>query len=279
MELNLQVIGKKFGPVKFEYSFKDVILYALGVGATQEELNLIFEGDPNFAVLPTFATIPITPLMFDAVEKINADLTRLLHGTQEIVLHRPIPPEATLQTYWWVEAIYDKTKAALAILKGETRDSEGVVFENTVGLFLRGQGGFGGDRGPKVEPVLPPEGQPPAVEANQRTLPIQSYLYRLNGDYNPLHASPDFARLAGFERPILHGLCTLGFATRLFIRHALGGDPRKVRRVHTRFSGVVYPGDEIVSRAWPIDDNKWVLTAQTDREVTALDNFVIETFA
>ena len=277
MQVNLDSIGKKHGPVEFSYGFKDVILYALGVGATPDQLQFIFEGHPEFSVLPTFATIPITPLMFDAINEINADLTRLLHGFQEVTLYQPIPTQGTLKTWWWVDAIYDKGKSALAILKAKSYVGEEEIFENIVGLFLRGQGGFGGDRGPKTELALPPEGKEPDISSSYKTMPIQSYLYRLNGDYNPLHASYEFAQMAGFERPILHGLCTFGIAVREFIVNAMKGDVTKIKKVKTRFSGVVYPEDTITTNAWKRDKNTYVLIAKTDRNVDALTDFVIQT--
>ncbi len=277
MALNFDCIGVRHGPVKFSYTSKDVILYALSVGADHNALNLVYEGDFDFAALPTFAVVPITSLMFDAIDVLNADLTRLLHGEQENIIHRPLPTEGELETWWWVDAIYDKGKSALAVLKSETHDKKGLLFENIVSMFLRGAGGFGGERGPRPEDATPPADKTPDFEVTTPTLPYQSYLYRLNGDLNPLHASPEFAKMAGFERPILHGLATYGFAVRAFINAVNKGDPSRVRRVATRFSGVVYPGDTIITKGWQVHDKKWVLTAETDRGVTALSNFVIET--
>jgi len=276
MSLNFDSIGVHHGPVSFSYKPKDLILYALSVGADQNALNLVFEGDFDFAALPTFAVVPITPMMFDAIGALNADLTRLLHGEQENIIHRPLPTEGKLETYWWVDGIYDKGKGALAVLKSETHDKKGLLFENRVGMFLRGAGGFGGEKGPRTEDLSPPADKTPDFEVKTPTLPYQSYIYRLNGDMNPLHASPEFAQMAGFERPILHGLATYGFATRAFINAVNGGDPTKVKRVATRFSGVVYPGDTIITSGWKVDDKKWVLTSQTDRGNTVLSNFVIE---
>jgi len=277
MSLNFDSIGVRHGPIKFSYTSNDLVLYALSVGADQNSLNLIYEGDFDFAALPTFAVVPITSLMFDAITALNADLTRLLHGEQENVIHRPLPTEADLETYWWVDGIYDKGKGALAVLKSETHDKKGLLFENIVGMFLRGAGGFGGNRGPQTKDYTPPTGKSPDFEVKTPTLPYQSYLYRLNGDMNPLHASPQFAQMAGFERPILHGLGTYGFATRAFITAVNDGDPTKVKHVATRFSGVVYPGDTIITRGWQVDNKKWVLTSETDRNVKVLSNFVIET--
>lgn len=277
MSLNFDSIGVRHGPVKFSYGTKDTAFYALSVGADQNALNLVYEGDFDFAALPTFAVVPITPLMFEAIAALNADLTRLLHGEQENIIHRPLPTEADLETYWWVDGIYDKGKGALAVLKSETHDKKGLLFENIVGMFLRGAGGFGGKKGPRAGNSMPPADRPPDFEVKTPTLPWQSYLYRLNGDMNPLHASPEFAQMAGFDRPILHGLATYGFATRAFINAVHNGDPTKVRRVATRFTGVVYPGDTIITRGWQVGDKKWILTSETDRGVTALSNFVVET--
>lgn len=276
MSLKLDCIGKEFGPYPFQYTHKEVILYALSVGAAEDDLHLLYEGHPSFSALPTFAVIPATKALFDAVGEVEADLTRLLHGEQEIRVYKTIPTQGTLYTKWSIPAIYDKGKGALILVRTLSFDQrESLVSENLISLYIKGEGGFGGDPGPKSEKIDFPEDAPPDIVGTYQTQRTQALLYRLNGDENPLHASPEFAQAAGFERPILHGLCTLGIAVRLFIKHALDNIPSRVKEIKARFSGVVFPGDMIKTEAVKLD-NRWVLRVTTDRGSTAISNFLIE---
>lgn len=273
MALNFECKGKVFGPYDFEYTDRDVILYALGVGAGADELSFLFEGDPDFQVLPTFAVVPGTRALFDAVGELQADLRRLLHGEQAIRWYAPIPTSGVLKTTWHVTDIFDKGKGALAVVKADTVDASGnLLFENIFSLFIRGEGGFGGERGPETPKIEPPD-RAPDFRVEQMTLPQQALLYRLNGDRNPLHASPEFAVIAGFERPILHGLCTLGFAMRALINARLDRDTTRLRAISCRFSGVVYPGDRIITEGWAMESGRYILRVNTDRGVTAISNF------
>lgn len=259
MALNRSCVGKSFGPYPFEYEDRDVILYALGVGATHDESRYVFEGAEGFCTLPTFAVVPCTQVLFEAVAVLDADLTRLLHGEQAIRWFAPIPTSGTLNTRFEVTGVYDKGKGALAVIRATSADEQGRdLFENVVSLFLRGEGGFGGDPGPKAPRYDPPEGREPDVRVEQRTLRRQALLYRLSGDRNPLHASPEFAAAAGFERPILHGLCTLGFAARHFVNAALDGDVTRLKALTARFSAVVYPGDTLRTEAWRDEGGRYV---------------------
>lgn len=277
MALNFECVGKEFGPYPFEYGDKDVILYALGVGATHEELQYLFEGSKNFTVVPSFAVIPAMPALFEAVALLNADLTRLLHGEQAIRWFRPIKPAGTLYTRYKISAVYDKGKGALAVVTATSADEQGEeVFENVISLYIRGEGGFGGDPGPKGERYDPPEGRPPDYVVEQRTMRKQALLYRLCGDRNPLHASPEFAAAAGFERPILHGLCTLGFAVRHLVQAGLGGDPWRLKFLTARFSAVVYPGDTLKTEGWRVGEGRHILRVTSDRGQAVITNFMVE---
>jgi acyl dehydratase len=277
MSLNLDCVGKEFGPYDFEFTDKDVILYALGVGATEQELRYVFEGADGFCALPSFAVIPGTQALFDAISVLQAPLDKLLHGEQAIVWFNPVPTNGRLSTRWSVKNVFDKGKGALAVVSAMTHDSDGTpMFENTFSLFIRGEGGFGGDPGPKVQPVEPPIDKEPDLQVEQATLPWQSLLYRLNGDRNPLHASPEFARLSGFEKPILHGLCTMGFAVRHFVNSALLGDVSRLKHISCRFTAVTYPGDTIKTAIWKMAQ-KYVLRVTTDRGQTVISNFIART--
>lgn len=281
MALNLSSVGRTFGPYPFEYEDRDVILYALGVGATYEELRYLYEGSEGFCALPTFAVIPATRALFEAVAVLDADLTRLLHGEQAIRWFEPIPTAGTLYTRFEVTGVFDKGKGALAVVRATSADHQGRdLFENVISLFIRGEGGFGGDPGPKPPKYDPPEGREPDFQVEQRTMRRQALLYRLNGDRNPLHASPEFAAAAGFDRPILHGLCSLGFATRHFVNAVLDGNVTRLKSLTARFSAVVFPGDTLRTEVWREEEGRYVLrTSRLTPEgpQPVITNFLIET--
>ena len=166
----------------------------------------------------------------------------LLHGEQDIEIHRPIPTAANLVNQSRIAGIYDKGKAALLVMEVETKEEGGdPLFTNRFSLFLRGEGGFGGESGPKAG-NQPPEREPDHV-VETPTLPQQALLYRLSGDKNPLHADPEFAKMGGFDVPILHGLCSFGINCKAAVDAALGGDVTKVARYQARFAGVFFPGE------------------------------------
>jgi acyl dehydratase len=261
MAISMDLVGKTSDPVSFTYTWKDVILYALGVGAKIDELDFLYEGrGPK--VLPTFAVVPSFTSLVDVVGRLNVNLMMVLHGEQAIRLHRPIPPGATLRTRSTIRGIYDKGKGALVAVECNTVDEKGEpVFDNTFSVFVRGEGGFGGERGPETPKHDPPEGKAPDFEVVEAVAPEQALLYRLGGgDLNPLHADPGFAKMAGFEKPIFHGLGTFGFAGRAVLKAACGGDPARLKAFGARFSGPVLPGDTLTTRGWKTDDRRYVVT-------------------
>ncbi len=276
MALNLDLIGQSTEPLTHEYEWRDVVLYALGVGATPDELDYVYEGRGP-VVLPTFAVVPAFTSLLDTCGKLGADLLKVLHGEQQIRIHRPIPPSGAFQTTATVDGVYDKGKGALAVISMKTTDKSGEpVFDNVASIFVRGEGGFGGDRGPAAEKLEPPEGQDPAFSITEQTSPSQGALYRLSGDLNPLHIEPEFAKKAGFERPILHGLCTYGFAGRAIIQGACGGDPTKLAGLSARFTGVVYPGETLTTSGWRLPDGRYAVTTTTQDGRTVLGNAVAD---
>ncbi|MEX0786362.1 MAG: MaoC family dehydratase [Dehalococcoidia bacterium] len=188
----------------------------------------------------------------------------LLHGEQRIELRAPIPTSGKLTTQGKIRAIYDKGSGALVITDAETKDEQGnVLFTNTFGAFLRGEGGFGGDRGPSASGQnVPPEREPDHT-IEYKTSPNQAALYRLSGDRNPLHIDAGFAKMGGFDRPIIHGLCTFGYAGRAVLHAACGGDPARLKDFEVRFSGVAYPGETIVTRIWNESPNRVLVQATT----------------
>ncbi|HKA89840.1 MAG TPA: MaoC/PaaZ C-terminal domain-containing protein [Haliangiales bacterium] len=277
MKIDRGRVGEKSAPVSYTYGWKDVVVYALGVGAKLDELDYLFEKDGP-RVLPTFAVVPAWSALEAASASTGADPTMLLHGEHKIRLHRPIPPRGEVYTIAEVTGIYDKGKGALVTIHAETVDDEGdPVCENWFAAFVRGAGGFGGDRGAEAVRADPPDGRAPDFAMTERTLPEQAALYRLSGDLNPLHISPEFARRSGFDRPILHGLCTYGYAGRAVLRHACGGDASRLRSFAARFAGVVFPGDALTTEGWRVEPGRWVLRTKTQDGRIVLANSVAET--
>jgi acyl dehydratase len=276
MAIKLDVVGKKSAPMTHKYSWKDTVLYALGVGAQADELDFLFEmNGPK--VLPTFAVVPSFTALVSVTGELNVNPMMILHGEQGITLHRPIPAEGTLTTVAEVTAIYDKGKGAVVMVVARTVDDKGEpLFDNNFSIFVRGEGGFGGDRGPEAAKLEAPAGKAPDFTHAQQTVPTQALLYRLSGDYNPLHASPQFAKMGGFDRPILHGLCTYGHAGRAVLKHAAGGDPKRMKSFFARFSGVVFPGDTLTTEGWNLGNGKYFISTKTQDGKQVLSNAVAE---
>lgn len=240
---------------------KDVQLYHLGLGAganpdkrspatDADELRYTLES--RLHVLPSFATVAgagspgvISGLSMPGVD---VDLARVLHGGQRVTLHRPIPAEGRATATGRIAAVYDKGKAAILVMRTEVADAEGPLWTNDAQIFVRGEGGWGGDRGPSTR-LEAPDG-PPDRTVERPLREDQALLYRLSGDLNPLHADPEFAKLAGFDRPILHGLCTYGVTLKAVVDTLLDGDVSRVRSYTTRFAGVVFPGETLRIRMW-----------------------------
>jgi acyl dehydratase len=267
MALNLDIVGRTSESVPVSYDEDAVILYALGIGAGVEELDFVYE--KKLKVFPTFSVIPFMPLLFSHIVPLsNINLVTLLHGEHKVIIHQPLPPSATVHTTLTIDSIYDKgDKGAVINLTLETLDDTGSpLFDNKAVLVDRSAGNFGGERGPKTEPVVPPDGQAPDFCVEQ-TIPIsQAALYRLNGDKNPLHIDPDFARKAGFDRPILHGLCAFGYAGRAILHNACGSDPARLKSFSVRFTNVVYPGDRLTTRGWKVDGDGSFIVQTTNQD-------------
>jgi len=268
MALNFDLIGKPTAPLEHTYTWKDAVLYALGVGAKADELDYLYEArGPK--VLPTFAVVPSFTALVAVTGQLGADLRMVLHGEQKVMLHAPIPPGGRLSTVATVTGIFDKGKGALAVVEAKTTDASGApLFDNVFSIFVRGAGGFGGDRGPDALEATPPAGKAPDFEHVETTSAEQAILYRLSGDLNPLHIDPQLAQAVGFGKPILHGLCTYGHAGRAILTHACGGDPSRFRSFAARFAGVVTPGDTLTTRGWQVEPGRYVVqTSAGDRAV------------
>jgi acyl dehydratase len=239
------------------------MLYALGVGCGREELPFVYEKD--LKVLPTFAVVASFPAMMNLGGALRVNPAMVLHGEQAIALKAPIPTRGTLTTTPTVTAVYDKGKGAVVVVETDTLNEQGtLLFHNTAAIFIRGEGGFGGERGPSGARNVPPDRKPDKTVA-YTTLPQQALIYRLSGDLNPLHADPDFAKLGGFDVPILHGLCSYGLAGRAVLSAFCGNDPARMKGFEVRFAGVVFPGETITTDMWDVGGDKVVLTARTER--------------
>ncbi|OIJ86146.1 MaoC/PaaZ C-terminal domain-containing protein [Streptomyces colonosanans] len=239
---------------------KDVQLYHLGIGAgipATDPGELRYTLESRLHVLPSFATVAgggspgvISGLSMPGVD---VDLARVLHGGQTLEVHRPIPAAGRARTVSRVTAVYDKGKAAVLVVRTDVGDADGPLWSSDAQIFVRGEGGWGGDRGPTAA-LEPPTGEPDRV-VERPIREDQALLYRLCGDWNPLHADPEFAKLAGFERPILHGLCTYGMTLKAIVDTLLEGDVTRVRAYSTRFAGVVFPGETLRIRMWRRDSS------------------------
>ena len=259
MPIDPSIVGRKLEAIPGEWTEKDVMLYALGVGET----SLPFCYERDLRVLPTFAVVPPFSAMFTIGGAMNVNPMMILHGEQRIELAGPIPTRAKVVSQPQVVALYDKVKGAVVVAEVETRDEKGaLLFKNTFTVFARGEGGFGGDRGPTGPRNEPPSRAPDAVE-EMKTAEHQALLYRLSGDTNPLHADPDMAALGGYPKPILHGLCTFGHVGRAILHRFCGSDPAKLKDFEVRFSGVVYPGETIVTEMWRESPTRVIVQAKT----------------
>ena len=248
---------------------RDVLLYHLSLGAGRQadshpELRWTFERD--LQVLPTFAMVAgqglsagdERPVGMD-LPGIDVDLRRVLHAGQALTVHRPLPPEGVATLASRVAEVWDKGKAAVAVLETTARTPyDESLWTSRNQIWLRGEGGFGGDPGPET-PWTRPEREPDHV-LETRTEPGQALLYRLNGDLNPLHADPDFAAAAGFDRPILHGLASYGIVAKALVDGVLDGDAGRLQGLSVRFAGSVFPGQTIRTSVWR-DDDQLVLQA------------------
>ncbi|MGW6059323.1 MaoC/PaaZ C-terminal domain-containing protein [Streptomyces sp. NPDC055189] len=252
------------------WDHKDIQLYHLGLGAgvpatDPDELRYTLES--KLHVLPSFATVAGAGMGVVgglSAPGIEVNLAAVLHGGQSITLHRPIPVKGKAVTTSKVAAVYDKGKAAILVLRTDVADGDGPLWTSDAQIFVRGEGGFGGERGPSTR--LPaPEGEPDrTVERAVRE--DQALLYRLSGDWNPLHADPEFAKLAGFDRPILHGLCTYGMTLKAVVDTLLGGDVSRVRGYSTRFTGIVFPGETLRIRMWRTEGRVQVAVTAVERD-------------
>ena len=273
-----RAVGAELPPSSFSWAEEDVILYNLGVGAGDpptdpNELRYALEDD--LVAVPAFGTIPPFGMMLSmgSLGGLDVDFSRILHGDQTLTIHRPIPIPGTVSQSGRVVDVYDRGKGALVVIEVvSTLENTGEpLFTNRAGIYVRGEGGFGGESGPTPSNQAPDRDPDHTVESP--TLPQQALLYRMaSGDTNPLHTDPGFAALAGFEKPILHGLCTYGIVSKAVVAAALDGDPGRVGTYTARFTGHVFPGETLVTSIWKEPD-RYVVEARTrERGTKVLGN-------
>ncbi|MBX3707071.1 MAG: MaoC/PaaZ C-terminal domain-containing protein [Pseudomonadales bacterium] len=268
--LSPDMVGTEFEPTTVSWNEKDVMLYALGVGARpSRDLDFIYEGrGPK--VLPTFAVIPGMRAMGSINKVVELPIARMLHGEQGITLHRPLPPSGELTMTSRISEIWDKGKAAVIGVTADFSDADGIVFSTHSTLFWIGGGGFGGQSGPSTRDLNQPPDRAPDHEVRDVTREEQGAIYRLSGDRVALHIDPEFAGKAGYDKPFMHGLCTYGFVGRAVLHELCGNDPANFVSLEGRFSERVEFEDEIITRIWVEEPGSAVVQAVTQDGKVAL---------
>jgi acyl dehydratase len=271
--------NREFGDIVQAYDTRDTLLYAIGVCCGDDPTDprdLRFAYEEGLQALPTMATVLCSPGFWLKQSDTGVDWRHVLHGEQFLTIHRPLPPSGKLIGRQHIEEIVDKGagRGALIYIKRELTDAETGELVCTVGLssFARANGGFGGPAGP-TKPAHKIPDRAPDLTCDLATWKHSALIYRLNGDYNPLHADPAIATAAGFERPILHGLCTYGVAGHALIRSLCDNDASRLRELNVRFSAPVYPGETIRTEMWKEGEGVAGFRCRVvERNLVVLDN-------
>jgi acyl dehydratase len=271
MPINPDAVGTESEPYQASWTSSDALLYAVGIGAGTDELSFTTENTSGVdqQVFPTFAVV-VGWGAGSAMRNIGSfNPAMLVHGQQAISLHKTLPVNGSVTIRGRIAAIYDKGKAAVVVTETvATDDADGQpLFTNVSSAFIRGEGGWGGERGPSGPVNVPPD-QAPDHQVTYQTSPDQALVYRLSGDRNPLHSDPAFAALGGFDRPILHGLCTYGFTGRALLHTLCAGDARRFQHIEARFASPVLPGEALTVSMWETSSNETLfVTSVNDRVV------------
>lgn len=261
MPLNPDAVGSKSDPMTRKWDSKDSLIYALGVGAgaadALDELQFSTENtsDVPQRALPTMAVVLAPIGGMGNIGTFNPAM--LVHGEQGITLHQELPPSGELEAVSECVGIYDKGKGGVVVWETRcTLDGQPLV-DTRMSAYIRGEGGWGGDRGPSGPTNVAPD-RDPDVSVTVQTRQDQALIYRLSGDRNPLHSDPAFAAMGGFDKPILHGLCTYGFTGRALLHALCGSDPAKFKGMDARFASPVMPGEALTVKAWNVGDGQAV---------------------
>jgi acyl dehydratase len=285
MPLNPDYIENRvFEPVRHHYHARDTMLYAVGVGVARdldrwpEDLKYVYE--PNLAALPTLAVVLAQPGFWVAEPEAGIDWHNMLHTGQFLKIHKQLPAQGEVVGQTRIAGLYDKGagKGCIMVIENELRDASTDELLVTCGFstLLRTNGGFGGTAQGIPEPWPTPESEP-ELTLEFATRPEQAFVYRLSGDYNPLHVDPAVADIAGFERPILHGLCTYGVTCRGVLKLLCDNDPSRLRVFNTRFSSPVYPGETLRVEVWRQQPGvAAVQTRVVERDVVVMRNGYVE---
>jgi acyl dehydratase len=271
MPLNPEAVGSTGEPYEASWTSKDALLYAVGIGAGTAELPYTTENTNGVdqQVFPTFAVV-IGWGAGSAMRNIGTfNPALLVHGQQAITLHKALPVSGSARLQGRVVAMYDKGTAAVVVAETHATDLHDgqPLFTSVSSAFIRGEGGWGGDRGPSGPKNQPPD-HAPDHQLTYQTSPDQALLYRLSGDRNPLHSDPSFAAMGGFDRPILHGLCSYGFTGRALLHTLCGSEASRFRHIEGRFTSPVFPGEALTVSMWDTDDGTAVFTTMVgDRAV------------
>ncbi len=268
MPLNPDSVGTVSEPSSVSWTSKDALLYAVSLGAGTGELQYTTENtkDVTQQVLPTFPVV--IPGGGGAMGKMGTfNPAMLVHGSQSVTLHQPLPASGSATVVGKIVAMWDKGKAAVVVTETSATAEDGSPLYTTgASLFIRGEGGWGGERGPSGAQNVPPERAPDHTVTYQ-TSPDQALIYRLNGDRNPLHSDPSFAAMGGFDRPILHGLCSYGFTGRALLHSLCGGESSKFKHIEGRFASPVIPGEALTVDAWVVGEGEAVFTTSVGDRV------------
>lgn len=261
MPLDPSAVGATSDPTEVNWTSKDTLLYAVGIGAGHEELAFTTENSDGVeqVVFPTFPVV-IGWGRSSAMGKVGSfNPAMLVHGQQAVTLHRPLPVEGSATLTSEITGMWDKGKAAVVESKTSAVMDGEPLYSLTSSAFIRGEGGWGGERGPSGPRNVPPD-RSPDEEVTYQTSRDQAFVYRLSGDRNPLHTDPAFAAMGGFDTPILHGLCTYGFTGRALLHALCGSDPSRFQHIEGRFASPVFPGEALTIRMWSSGDGESAFT-------------------
>jgi acyl dehydratase len=273
-----KVLARHFPLIEHTLTPRDCMLYALGIGVgarTEAASDLQFCYEEGLKVFPAMANVIAHPGPWVKDPELGINWIKLLHGEQSFIIHRPLRPDQTYTGSYKVRDVIDKgpSKGALLYLEKQLRENGSDTLVSTVSAtyFLRADGGCGGTLAEAPLPHAIPERQPDSSLA-LNTLPQAALIYRLSGDHNPIHIDPTIARKAGFERPILHGLCTMGVATRAILQAYCNDEPERLKEMSVRFSAPMFPGETVVTEFWREGRTISFRARVAERDATVLNN-------